>query len=51
MPTLAKRIMSSVLKFQLSKFNYVHQVSVFYINAKTKLVETFVTLQKRFTKD
>ena len=32
--------------FQLSKVNYINEVSVFYINVKTKLVEIFVTLQK-----
>ena len=49
-PTLAKRIMSSALNFQFSKLHYIHQVSVFYINAKTNLVQTFMTLQEGFTK-
>ena len=48
--TLIWRILSSALKLQLPKVNYINQVSVFYINGKTKLVETFVTLQKSFTK-
>ena len=48
-PTLAKRILSKALNFQLFKFNYINQVSVFYINAKTKLVKVFFTLQKYFT--
>ena len=43
-------ILSPALKLQLSKVNYINQVSVFYIKGKTKLVETFVTLQKIFTK-
>ena len=30
----------------MSKVNYINEVSVFYINVKTKLVEIFVTLQK-----
>ena len=38
-------------KFYLPKFNCVHQVSVLYINVKIKLVQTFVTLQKGFTKN
>ena len=41
---------TSALKLQLSKVNYINQVSLLYINVKTKLVETFVTLQKMFTK-
>ena len=49
-PTLAKRILSEALHFQLSKCNYSHQVFVFHINVKTKLVQTFVTLQIVFTK-
>ena len=48
--TLIWRILSSALKLQLPKVNYINQVSVFYINGKRKLVETFVTLQKIFTK-
>ena len=36
--------MLKALNFQLSWFSYIHQVSVFYINVKTKLVQTFVTL-------
>ena len=36
---LVKRILSKALKFQLSKFNYIHELSVFYINVKTKLVD------------
>ena len=43
-------MLSSALKFQLSKVNYINQVSVFYINVKTKLVEIFVTLKRMFTK-
>ena len=49
MHTLAKRILSSALNFQLSKFKYIRQAFDFYINVKTKLVETFATLQKHFT--
>ena len=36
--------------FNLSKFNCIDQVSVFYINVKMKLVQTFLTPQKGFTK-
>ena len=36
--------------FYLSKFNWIYQVSVFYINVKMKLVQTFLTPQKGFTK-
>ena len=36
--------------FHLSKFNCIDQVSVFYINVKMKLVQTFLTPQKGFTK-
>ena len=36
--------------FQLSKVNYINEVSVFYINVKTKLVETFMTSEKFFTR-
>ena len=43
-------ILSSTLKLQFSKVNYINQVSVFYNNTKTKLVESFVRLQKFFTK-
>ena len=43
-------IRSSAVKLQFFKVNYIDQVSVFYINGKTKLVETFPTLQKSFTK-
>ena len=32
--TLAKRMMSSALNFQLCYFSYIHQVSVFDINVK-----------------
>ena len=39
-----------MLKLELSKVNYINQGSVFYINGKTKSVETFVTQQKSFTK-
>ena len=39
-----------MLKFQLPKGNYINQVSRFYINIKTKSVETVVALQKAFTK-
>ena len=49
-PNLILRILSVALKFQLSIFNYFNQVSVFYINIKAKIVETFLTLQKIFTK-
>ena len=49
-PTLVKTIISEALNFELSLFSYIHQVSVFYINAKTKFVQTFVTLEKGFTK-
>ena len=38
------------MKLQLSKVNYINQLSVFYINGKRKLVQTFVRLQKSFTK-
>ena len=48
MPTLVKRILPSALNFQLSKLNYIYQVSFFHINAETKLVEAFVTLPKVF---
>ena len=50
MLTLIQRILSLVLKFQLPKGNYINQVSRFYINIKTKSVETLVALQKAFTK-
>ena len=43
-------ILSSALKLQFSKGHYIDQVSVFYIKGKRKLVETFLTLQKSFTK-
>ena len=43
-------ILSSALKLQFSKAHYIDQVSVFYIKGKRKLVETFLTLQKSFTK-
>ena len=49
-PALAKMIVSSTLNFELSKLNYIYQVFFFYVNAKTKLVEAYVTLQKVFTK-
>ena len=39
-----------MLKLELSKVNYINQGAVFSINGKTKLAETFVTLQKTFTK-
>ena len=48
--TLIWRILSSALKLQLPKVNYINQVSVFYINGKRKIVETFAALQKIFTK-
>ena len=38
-PTLAKIIMSKALNFQSNWFSYIHQLSVFYISAKTKLVQ------------
>ena len=47
--TLAKRILSSAVNFEVSTFNYIYQVSLFYINAETKLVEAYVTLQKGLT--
>ena len=47
---LVKRILSSGLNFQLSKFNYIHQFSVVYVNVSTKLVETFVPLENVFPK-
>ena len=40
--------LSSSLKLPLSKVNYTNQVSVFYINNKTKLVETFCDTAKKF---
>ena len=49
-PTSVKTKISQALNFQLSYFSYIRQVSVFYINAKTKLVQIFVTLEKGFTK-
>ena len=48
--TLIWRILSSALKLQLPKVNYINQVSVFCINGKRKIVETFAALQKIFTK-
>ena len=48
-PILVKKVLSPAMKFCLCKFKYNHQVSYFDINYKTKLVETFVTLQKLFT--
>ena len=36
--------------FYMSKFNCIDRVSVFYINVKMKLVQTFLTPQKGFTK-
>ena len=47
--TLAKKIMLEALNSQFSQLSYIHQVSLFYINVKTKLVQTFVTLEKGFT--
>ena len=38
-------ILSSPLKFQQYRVNYINQISVFYINVQTKLVGTFVTLK------
>ena len=49
MSILVKTLLSEELKFYLPKFKYIHQVSDFYINLKTKLVESFLTLQKIFT--
>ena len=49
-PTLAKIIMSKALNFQLSDFGKIHQVSVFDINVKRKLVQIFVTPEKGSTK-
>ena len=49
MPILIKRILLSALKSWLSRFKYIHPFSDFCINLKTKLVETFLTLQKNFT--
>ena len=49
-PAIISRILSSALKFELSKVNYINEVSVFYINVKTKLVETFMTLENFCTK-
>ena len=46
--TLAKRILSSALNFQFPKFKYIRQVFEFHMNIKTKLIETFATLQKIF---
>ena len=36
--------------FYLAKFNCIDHVSVFNSNVKMKLVQTFLTLQKGFTK-
>ena len=36
--------------FYFAKFNCIDQVSVFYNNVKMKLVQTFLTPQKGFTK-
>ena len=36
--------------FHVAKFNCIDQVSVFYNNVKMKVVQTFLTPQKGFTK-
>ena len=36
--------------FYFAKFICIDQVSVFYSNVKMKLIQTFLTLQKGFTK-
>ena len=38
------------VNFYLSKFNCIDHISVFYINVKMKLVQTFLTPQKGFIK-
>ena len=46
MPILIKRILLQAPKSWLSRLKYIHPFSDFYINLKTRLVETFLTLQK-----
>ena len=48
MPILVKRVLSSTVKFYLSKFKHIHQLSDIYINLETNFIETFVKLKKNF---